>query len=649
MNGHKILGEPALARVRRSTERVVANAWLDAGLGPLPVPRASVILSTRNSFSAAEGAIEYVPLLPAGARPARAVPETPADELPARRPGSGALQRPPSAGSPRGDLPERPICLEVPVKPPPRHASPSSRSMPVTLVTLMSGDFLGLDGRPVDVQVDVAKRASPSFGIVGLPGKSTRESRDRIRTAIRNSGYFFPEARILVNLAPAAREKHGVGFDLPVALGILIASGQVSLRGAGGRLNCIGFLGELGLSGELRPVRGALLIADGLGRRGAREVIVPRANASEVALLDDLAVFGAEHLRDAVAVLEGESTPRPVESRCRVAAARREFGDLDFADVRGQETSKRGCLVAAAGRHNLLLLGPPGVGKTMLARRFPGILPQMSLKEAMAVLRVRSVLEGDEELGLPCERPFRAPHHTISYAGMVGGGANPRPGEVTRAHQGVLFLDEFPEFSRQVLEALREPLEEKMITIGRSSGSVTFPASFLLVAAMNPCPCGYLGHPRRACACSPRLIESYRSRLSGPLMDRVDIHLRVAPLEAGHLLTPAAGDSRLGSQRMALRVQEVSEKQERRWGRGLTNGQIALRRLLPSGIVQPEALETLRGAAEKLCLSARGFARCLRVARTIADLEGASTVGRSHVLEALQYRWPSRRVTADEL
>jgi magnesium chelatase family protein len=502
-----------------------------------------------------------------------------------------------------------------------------------------SASFLGLDGLPVTVEVDVSGEP-PSFNIVGLPDPAVRESRDRVQAAIRNSGYHFPEARITVNLAPADVRKEGPLFDLPIALGLLMATGQCLTDVA----EQVVVVGELGLDGVVRPVNGVLPMAAAAARSGVPRIIVPPGNAKEAAVVQALEVYTAETLYDAVRLLETEFMAEPVRISPEEVAPDRPEYEVDFADVRGQELAKRALEVAVAGGHHMLMIGPPGVGKTMLAQRVPTIMPPMTLNEALEVTKIYSVAGLlPRDVPLIRRRPFRNPHHTVSVAGLIGGGSIPRPGEVSLAHQGVLFLDELPEFPHSGLEAMREPLESGEVVIARVQLTVRFPARFQLIADMNPCPCGYYGDPERPCRCAPGEIARYRRRISGPVLDRIDIHMELPRIKAEELMAPGAGEP---SERMRARVMAARERQLKRYaGTPFTkNADLTARAVREFCRLQPEAEALLRAALDQFALSARAHDKILKVARTIADLEGADDIATAHVAEAIQYRVTDRRL-----
>lgn len=489
--------------------------------------------------------------------------------------------------------------------------------------------LLGIDALPVEVEVDVGS-GLPGFSIVGLPDTAVQEARERVRVAITNSGYKFPTRKVIVNLAPANLRKEGPAFDLPIALAVLAASGVVSPQSLAGS----GIVGELSLDGGLRGVRGALSFSEGVEREGLRRLVLPRENAAEAASTGKVDVYGLGSLGEAVGLFrEEEPEPtypagtRPEES----AAAERPFPD-DFADVAGQGYAKRALEVTAAGGHNVLLSGPPGSGKTMLGRRLPGILPPLNLGESIEVTKVYSSA-GESNGALVKRRPFRAPHHTISTAGLAGGGSNPRPGEVSLAHHGVLFLDEFPEFSRGALEVLRGPLEDGHVTISRVAASLTYPARTTLVCSMNPCPCGYAGDRRKACRCSAGQIERYQSRISGPLLDRVDIFVDVPRLTRDEL---RSGEAAEPSGSVRGRVAAAREVQTAR--QGASNAALSGRALRELCALRGDSETLLSRAIDRMGLSGRGHDRILRVARTVADLAGEEEIEAEHVAEALNYR-----------
>ena len=498
------------------------------------------------------------------------------------------------------------------------------------LACFRTAAILGLEACPVHVEVDVSF-GFPSFTMVGLPDASVRESRDRVRSAIRNSGFEFPAHRITVNLAPADVRKAGASFDLPIALGILAAQGVLERRHV---LDLL-LLGELSLDGSIQTTRGVLPIAAAAKRDGLAGILLPASNAAEAAIIAGLNIFPVASLAEAVSALNAPAMV-PARPPQVVSAPSRNVADL--ADVRGQLLARRALEIAAAGGHNLLLVGPPGAGKTMMARRVPGILPLLSFDEAVEATTVHSVAglmpPGTQLLA---ERPFRAPHHTISDAALVGGGSIPRPGEVSLAHHGVLFLDEMLEFSRHVLEVLRQPLEEGRVTIARALRTAIFPARFMLIGAMNPCPCGFFGDTVRECRCTPQQIARYRDRLSGPLRDRLDLTVEVAALPVAALTTPGAGEP---STAVRERVVTAREKQRRRYATdGIrTNAELTPSLMARYGQTDRAAVRMLTAAVTRLGLSARGYDRVRKVARTIADLEGAENVAASHLAEALQFR-----------
>ena len=509
------------------------------------------------------------------------------------------------------------------------------------LAKLRTFSLVGIDALPVEVEVDVSPSGLPKTVLVGLPEAAVKESTHRVERAMVNSGFQRPLSRVIINLAPADLPKEAASFDLPIALGTLVGSGQV----ASDILAQYAVVGELALDGNTRPTKGALSMAMAAAQEpGLRGLLVPAESAAEAAVVEGIDVIAVTSLAQAVAFLTGQIEIDPTPSRLDDLFRTLSTYDVDFCDVRGQEMAKRAITVAASGGHNLLMLGPPGSGKTMLAKRVPTILPDLTPSESIETTRIYSAL-GRLRAGQPllAVRPFRSPHHTISDAGLVGGGSTPTPGEISMSHNGVLFLDELPEFNRRTLEVLRQPLEDGTVTISRALNSTTFPANFMLIAALNPCPCGYRGDPRRSCHCSTPQIERYMSKISGPLLDRIDIHIEVPSVPFRELSGGTPGTS---SADMRAQVVSARQRQVARFNGSPTryNGDMSHRQTRQFCRLNDEGQNLLKGAMTEMGLSARAHDKILRVARTIADLDGSSEIATQHLNEAINYRMLDRNL-----